>query len=1518
MAKIKTYTTAYRNATVFRDANGNGVLDEPAETALLTDADGAFSAPGGKGRFLLSGGVDIATGQTNPYALLSAPKAARSVSPLTSVWQALLDRGANQNKIKKLIGAPLTFSLNKYNAQPIGGNADANQEQGTRKEGQVGLLTQWVSRIADTTFGARFAALGLTGEALKAAVQAAEDKVIGDFAQALLTSGQKQLDLSDRDTVRALLDTTLERSGIELSDTELDRSSQAASEINGQYDAAPTDKLDELTKIADNSADVFAARDFDTLIQQYTGANLNDQVQTGDIFIPAPAGVAFADDTGVSPTDGLTRDNTPTFSGKVDILAEEVHVYRNGVMVFSVPALNGAWTYVSPALPDGSYAFAFAGVNSFGREGAPTPAASLTVDTLAPAVPTVTPSLGTNQNPTVRGTWKAAAGDALSVTVAGQTYVEGNGLTVSANQTWSVKLAGTLPPGVYDVIAQASDAAGNLAADTGVGELVVQSVASGFKLSSDAPAGTAVREGGTVTFSVAPAGGALTAGATLTLTLGGGGGQATAADFSPSAQTFGFAAGDSSAKTVTVTIVKDGQKEGVESYVASLLDASGKTIDTLSGTIDDPANAPPAVSGVSDIAGASGIVLALPNLSFSDADNDTLKVSLTATGGELGGLADADPATAGIQLIGTPSAVTTAFAAATFKGTAAGTGNVAISVSDGVNAPVSAKIGVSLTNASIFKIAGPASAAESASAVYTVTRAGDASKAALVDFVVTPGGGASKADYGTPTVSGAQGSNIGAVGGTLSFSAGATQATISVPILPDNALETGETLTVGLTANVADKSGSLIDASQNSATTALLDAQGRFALATSASGNAATQEGDNLIFTVTPNGAVNADTTLTLTLEGAVVGSVSTLAAATDFSPVSQKISFKAGDTVPRSVVVSVVDDGLAEGLEGYRANLLDSASNSLASTLGLIADAQNSRPVIVGVADVSGISEAPIPLPDLKFLDADNDTLTVTLTASGGTLGNLTDAAPSTPGVQLIGSPAAVTASFANATFFASANSGNVAVSVSDGVNSPVTANIGVTIDGANPSVFELSGSTTALEGTQAAYTVARVGDASKPALVDFALLPGGGASQSDYTGLTVAGASVTNFTGKSGTLVFAAGSSQATISLIVVSDGIVETGETLTATLTPNASDTSGATVSASKNSLTVALLDPQPTQTQFSLTSDAPVGSPSLEGDILTFTIAPAGAVSADTTLTLNLTGASVGSVSTLASPADFSPASPTVFFVAGDVGPKTVSVNVVNDGSTEGLEGYKAALLNGSTELTSLVGIVSDSFDTVPPTLVSASYDPKGNSISLVFDESLDSGSIPQPSDFSLVDGGGLSFGVFPSSISGSAAILSVSGQTPAASLSLSYSPSASGPLQDLAGNDVAAFSVQIPTGAQTNVPPSISGASDVSGFKGAQLALPDLIFTDPDSNLTVTVESTSSGANFGGIADADSLRPGVQLIGTPAAITRAFTGATIFESDSAVDAEDVIVTADDGINAVVTSLVHVTWNTLILL
>jgi len=113
----------------------------------------------------------------------------------------------------------------------------------------------------------------------------------------------------------------------------------------------------------------------------------------------------------------------------------------------------------------------------------------------------------------------------------------------------------------------------------------------------------------------------------------------------------------------------------------------GTDIQTITATVTDVIeNHAPTLGSIpgSTQQVTTGVVAALPDFTVADTDGDTLTVTLTATNGIIGGLTDADPNTAGIQLTGTAVQINTALADALFTATAAGVASIGFSLSDGI------------------------------------------------------------------------------------------------------------------------------------------------------------------------------------------------------------------------------------------------------------------------------------------------------------------------------------------------------------------------------------------------------------------------------------------------------------------------------------------------------------------------------------------------------------------------------------------------------------------------------------------------------------------------------------------------------------------------------------------------------------------------------------------------------------------------------------------------------------------
>jgi hypothetical protein len=106
---------------------------------------------------------------------------------------------------------------------------------------------------------------------------------------------------------------------------------------------------------------------------------------------------------------------------------------------------------------------------------------SFVIDTTAPAKPTVDAQATVLTQPTISGTFDPAdAVGGFTVTVDGRTYTLGvNPALIATGNTWTLDLAvagQTLAVGVFEVVAKATDVAGNVSTDTNAAELTVNPV----------------------------------------------------------------------------------------------------------------------------------------------------------------------------------------------------------------------------------------------------------------------------------------------------------------------------------------------------------------------------------------------------------------------------------------------------------------------------------------------------------------------------------------------------------------------------------------------------------------------------------------------------------------------------------------------------------------------------------------------------------------------------------------------------------------------------------------------------------------------------------------------------------------------------------------------------------------------------------------------------------------------------------------------------------------------------------
>ncbi len=202
------------------------------------------------------------------------------------------------------------------------------------------------------------------------------------------------------------------------------------------------------------------------------------------VTVEAPAPVA-PDAPGVAITSCFV--NLPSITGTwpeiagysmaVTLAGKE---YKLGADAELASDGSGNWTLTpSSPLADGNYDVTATVTSADGVSSSATASGAVRVDTTPPQAPTVESVSSRSVRPVITGTWPEGDAKQLTVTVADKTYTLGTDgqLTSDGSGNWTLRLDGDLADNTYDVVATATDEAGNSASDRGFGELVVDASA---------------------------------------------------------------------------------------------------------------------------------------------------------------------------------------------------------------------------------------------------------------------------------------------------------------------------------------------------------------------------------------------------------------------------------------------------------------------------------------------------------------------------------------------------------------------------------------------------------------------------------------------------------------------------------------------------------------------------------------------------------------------------------------------------------------------------------------------------------------------------------------------------------------------------------------------------------------------------------------------------------------------------------------------------------------------------------
>jgi len=217
--------------------------------------------------------------------------------------------------------------------------------------------------------------------------------------------------------------------------------------------------------------------------------NSATDVTTSEVTIAAPnptqlpSIVSMTKDTGTSAIDFMTSDGsaTRTVSGTLTAslqVGEIVQVSFDGGSTWSNATVNGTnWSISDSNVHASNWSIQARVHNTTTNASGPAASQSVVLDATAPATPTVDPVIATS-TPVLTGTANVNAGETLTVTVNGATYV-----VVPSGGVWTLDLTTATPTSGmlgsfvvgnnYAVTATVTDLAGNATSDVTTNEVTI-------------------------------------------------------------------------------------------------------------------------------------------------------------------------------------------------------------------------------------------------------------------------------------------------------------------------------------------------------------------------------------------------------------------------------------------------------------------------------------------------------------------------------------------------------------------------------------------------------------------------------------------------------------------------------------------------------------------------------------------------------------------------------------------------------------------------------------------------------------------------------------------------------------------------------------------------------------------------------------------------------------------------------------------------------------------------------------
>ncbi|MCH7373184.1 Ig-like domain-containing protein [Aeromonas sp. MR16] len=239
-----------------------------------------------------------------------------------------------------------------------------------------------------------------------------------------------------------------------------------------------------------------------------------DHILSVDSSAPAAPSVPdlqVASDSGLSSTDNITSDNTPTVSGTSAEAGATVTLYdTNGTTVLgtTIAALDGSWTITSSTLTSGAHTLTAKVTDWAGNISPASAGLVVTIDTsvAAPVVSAVTADNGSSGTDEITNDTTLVINGTAEANSSVQVFRDGVSIgttTANGSGNWSFDHTGTtLAQGNYNFTAQATDVAGNLSVVSAALPVTVDTSAPTVSAIVNQTPATAITNADSLTFRV--------------------------------------------------------------------------------------------------------------------------------------------------------------------------------------------------------------------------------------------------------------------------------------------------------------------------------------------------------------------------------------------------------------------------------------------------------------------------------------------------------------------------------------------------------------------------------------------------------------------------------------------------------------------------------------------------------------------------------------------------------------------------------------------------------------------------------------------------------------------------------------------------------------------------------------------------------------------------------------------------------------------------------------------------------